>query len=234
MFVSDAATADLLIVAARVADKTPGRASATRRDPAAGVSLFLVERCTPGLAIGPLPTVDPTRRVFEVNLRDVVVPHTALLGREGAAWPLVARLLDAGAIATAADCLGGAERVLDMSVEYARVREQFGRPIGSFQAVKHMAAEMVSEIEPARALVWYAAYAFDSRPAETSRAASVAKARLGEVYLRAANRAVQIHGGIGFTWEHDIHWWFKRATWNQAAYGDTLVHTTRIVDLDGL
>jgi alkylation response protein AidB-like acyl-CoA dehydrogenase len=234
MFVPDAATADFLIVAARVGEKTPGRAPAARRDPAAGVSLFVVERGTPGLAIRPLPTVDPTRRVFEVNLGDVVVPHTALLGREGAAWPLVARLLDAGAIGTAADCLGGAARVLDMSVEYARVREQFGRPIGSFQAVKHMAAEMVSEIEPARALVWYAAYAFDSRPAEASRAASVAKARLGDVYLRAANRAVQIHGGIGFTWEHDIHWWFKRATWNQAAYGDALLHTARIADLDGL
>ncbi len=232
MFVSDAHAADVLIVAARMERGTAGRGRADRGDPAGGISLFLVERDVRGLAMRPLVTIDPTHRLFEVTLRDVEVPRAALLGREGEGWPLVARLLDAGAIATAADCLGGAERLLEMSVAYATVREQFGRPIGSFQAVKHMAAEMVSEIEPARALVWYAAYAFDRRRGEASRAASMTKARLGDVYLRAANRAVQIHGGIGFTWEHDIHWWFKRATWNQAAFGDTLVHCARIADLD--
>ena len=98
-----------------------------------------------------------------------------------------------------------------MAVEYAKVREQFGRAIGSFQAVKHMCAEMVSEIEPARSLVWYAAYAYDHEPRDAARAASMAKARLSDVYSRTTNRAVQIHGGIGFTWEHDMHLWFKRA-----------------------
>src|SRR5205814_8580007 len=130
------------------------------------------------------------------------VPHEALVGKEGGGWPLLARLLDLAAVGIAADSLGGAERALEMAVDYAKVREQFGRKIGSFQAVKHMAAEMVAEVEPSRSLVWYAAYAFDHRPREAARAATVAKARLGDVYARTARRAVATHGAIGFTWEH--------------------------------
>jgi len=118
-----------------------------------------------------------------------------------------------------------------MAVEYSKVREQFGRPIGSFQAVKHMAAEMVSEIEPARGLVWYAAYAYDALPRDASRAAAMAKAQLSDVYARVANRAVQIHGGIGFTWEHDMHLWFKRAKWNQLAFGDGIFQRDRVAAL---
>jgi alkylation response protein AidB-like acyl-CoA dehydrogenase len=237
LFVLDAEVADFIVVAARHASGPTGtrpRRANGGAGAAKGVSLFLVERGTPGLAVRPLESIDATRRFGEVILRDVVVPRTALVGREGEGWPLVARLLDAGAIAVAADCLGGAERVLEMSVEYAKIREQFGRPIGSFQAVKHMAAEMVGEIEPARSLVWYAAHAYDARPREAARAASAAKARLGEVFVRAANRAVQIHGGVGFTWEHDLHWWFTRATWNQAAFGDTLHHLDRLARIDAI
>jgi alkylation response protein AidB-like acyl-CoA dehydrogenase len=144
---------------------------------------------------------------------------------------VLSRVQDAACVALAADSLGGAEKTLELAVEYAKVREQFGRPIGSFQAVKHMAAEMVSEIEPSRALVWYAAYAFDALPREASRAASMAKARLSEVYMRAADRAVQIHGGIGFTWEHDMHLWFKRAKWNEYALGDAGYHRERVAQL---
>jgi alkylation response protein AidB-like acyl-CoA dehydrogenase len=113
------------------------------------------------------------------------------------------------------------------------VREQFGRKIGSFQAVKHMAAEMVAEVEPSRSLVWYGSYALDARPREAARAAAIAKARLGEVYSRTARRAVEIHGGIGFTWEHDLHIWFKRARWNEVAYGDPAFHRDRLAAIDG-
>jgi alkylation response protein AidB-like acyl-CoA dehydrogenase len=119
-----------------------------------------------------------------------------------------------------------------MAVEYSKVRQQFGRPIGSFQALKHMAAEMVAEIEPSRSLVWYAAYVFDAAPKVSARAASMAKARLGEVYSRTVNRAVQMHGGIGFTWEHDLHLWFKRARWNEVAFGDPPFHRERLAELD--
>ena len=199
---------------------------------APGADLFLVPRKAAGVRVRPEETIDLTRRVGEVTLRDVAVPRVALLGGEGKAWPLLERLLDLGAIGIAADSLGGAERSLEMAVEYSKTREQFGRKIGSFQALKHMAAEVVAEVEPARSLVWYAAYAFDHRPREAARAATVAKARLGDVYARAVRRAVEMHGGIGFTWEHDLHLWFKRARWNRVAFGDPDHHRERLAQID--
>ena len=219
LFVMGAPGAELLLVAARTGRK--------------GVSLFLVETSAPGVRVRRDETIDLTRRVGEVSLRDVGVERSALVGREGAGWPLLARLLDLGAIGLAADSLGGAARALEMAVEYSKVRQQFGRPIGSFQALKHMAAEMVSEVEPSRSLVWYAAYVFDHRPREATRAAAMAKARLGDAYSRTVNRAVQMHGGIGFTWEHDLHLWFKRARWNEVAFGDPAYHRERLATMDG-
>ncbi|HJY84725.1 MAG TPA: acyl-CoA dehydrogenase, partial [Candidatus Binatia bacterium] len=222
MFVPFAAVADALLVVAR----TSGRAEE-------GISLILVERETPGLTIKPLEIFDLTRRVYEVGCKNVVVPKTALVGDEGQGWKILSRLIDAACVALAADSLGGAQKALEMAVEYTKVRTQFNRPIASFQALKHMAAEMASEIEPARALVWYAAHAFDTRPREASRAAALAKARLSEVYSRTTNRAVQMHGGIGFTWEHDMHFWFKRAKWNEFAFGDATFHRERLAQLEG-
>jgi len=222
LFVQGVPGADLLLVAAR-----SGSGSGPR-----GISLLLVETAAPGVRVRPAETIDLTRRVGEVVLRDVALDRTALLGREGEAWPLLARLLDLGAVLIAADSLGGAARALEMAVEYARVRQQFGRPIGSFQAIKHMAAEMVAEVEPARSLVWYAAYAFDHRRREAARAAAIAKARLGDVYSATVDRSVQMHGGIGFTWEHDLHLWFKRACWNEVAFGDPTHHRERLAEID--
>ncbi|HJQ83390.1 MAG TPA: acyl-CoA dehydrogenase [Candidatus Binatia bacterium] len=212
LFVPALPGADLVLVAART-----GRTA---------VALFLVDAQAPGVRVRPEETIDLTRRVAELELRDVAVEPAALLGRDGNA--LFARLLDLGALLVAADSLGGAARTLEMAVEYAKVRQQFGRPIGSFQAVKHMAAEMVADVEPARSLVWYAAWAFDHRPREAARAAAIAKARLGDVYSRTAQRSVQVHGGIGFTWEHDLHLWFKRARWNEVAFGDPTWHRERL------
>jgi alkylation response protein AidB-like acyl-CoA dehydrogenase len=222
MFVPFAAVADVLLVAAR----TSGRGEA-------GVSLILVDRESPGITLSPLNIFDQTRRVYEVEFKNVVAPKTALVGEEGEGWKILARLLDAACVALAADSLGGAQKALEMAVEYTKVRTQFNRPIASFQALKHMAAEVVSEIEPARALVWYAAHAFDARPREASRAAALVKARLSDVYARSTNRAVQMHGGIGFTWEHDMHFWFKRAKWNEFAFGDATYHRERLAQLEG-
>jgi alkylation response protein AidB-like acyl-CoA dehydrogenase len=222
LFVAGVPGAHLLLVAARTKAGSGPK----------GVSLFLVPADTPGVRVRPVETIDLTRRVGEVEFRDVVVDRTALVGREGEGWPILAWLLDLGAVGIAADSLGGAERALEMAVEYSKVRQQFGRPIGSFQALKHMAAEMVAEIEPSRSLVWYAAYVFDKSPKEAPRAASMAKARLGEVYSRTVNRSVQMHGGIGFTWEHDLHLWFKRARWNEVAFGDPPFHRERLAELD--
>jgi alkylation response protein AidB-like acyl-CoA dehydrogenase len=222
MFVPFAAVADVLLTAVR----TSGRGEE-------GISLLLLERATPGVSIQPLDIFDQTRRMYEVALQNVTVTKSALVGAEGGGWKIVARLLDAAAIALAADSLGGSQKSLELAVDYTKVRTQFNRPIASFQALKHLAAEMASEIEPARALVWYAAHAFDTLPREASRAASLAKARLAEVYSRTTNRTVQMHGGIGFTWEHDMHFWFKRAKWNEFAFGDAAFHRERIAQLEG-
>jgi alkylation response protein AidB-like acyl-CoA dehydrogenase len=220
MFVLDAHIADFLVVAAR-----------TRGQGDSGICLFLVPRGTPGVTIQPFHNVDQTRRPCEVILRNVDVPASGRVADDAKGGKILSRVIDAACVVLAADSLGGAQRALEMAVEYSKVREQFGRPIGSFQAVKHICAEMVSEIEPSRSLVWYAAYAYDNEMRNASPAASMAKARLSDVYPRTANRAVQIHGGIGFTWEHDMHLWFKRAKWNEGAYGDATYHRERLANL---
>jgi len=220
LFVTDAHVADLIIAAFR----TAGRGED-------GITLFAVPRDAPGVTITPLRGIDLTRRPTEVRFEDVELPATAVLGAVHKGWKTLSRVFDAAAVVLAADSLGGAERALELAVDYAKVREQFDRPIGGFQAVKHMAAEMVSEIEPARSLVWYAAYAYDAVPRDASRAAAMAKACLSDVYSRTTNRAVQIHGGIGFTWEHDLHFWFKRAKWNEFAFGDPTYHRERLAQL---
>jgi alkylation response protein AidB-like acyl-CoA dehydrogenase len=223
LFVPYADVADVLLVACR----TEGS------EGPAGITLFLVDRLAPGLTVRPLQVIDRTRRVGEVQLRNVEVQRAQILGRVGAGWSTIAAILDLGAVGLAADGLGGSERVLEMAVEYSKTREQFGRPIGSFQAIKHMAAEIAADIEPARSLLWYAAHAQDALPRHASRAASMAKAALCEIYSRSSNRAVQMHGGIGFTWEHDLHFWFKRAKWNELAFGGPSFHRARVADLCG-
>jgi alkylation response protein AidB-like acyl-CoA dehydrogenase len=223
LFVLDAQVADLLVVAVRT-----GSGSAAN-----GISLLLVQRDTPGVNLTPLPGIDRTRRSFEINFDDAVVPQDRLLGAEGKAWRHLEKLLDIACVSLAAESQGGAEQALEMAVEYAKVRQQFGRPIGSFQAVKHIAAESFAEIEPSRSLLWYAAWAQQGAPRDASRAASMAKARLGDVYSRTADRAVQIHGGIGFTWEHDMHFWFKRAKANELAFGTPSFHRERVAQLSG-
>ncbi|MGH7823127.1 MAG: acyl-CoA dehydrogenase family protein, partial [Candidatus Binatia bacterium] len=190
LFVPYARTADLLVA--------PFRTGAGGD----GVTFFLIPLDAPGISTRPLDVIDRTRRFFEVDFRSTEIPVENVLGDVGGGARLLERLVDLGAVALAADGLGGSEKVLEMAVAYAKTREQFGKPIASFQAMKHMAAEMVAEIEPARSLVWYAAHALDARPREASRAASMAKARLSDVYARSAGRSVQMHGGIGFTWEH--------------------------------
>jgi alkylation response protein AidB-like acyl-CoA dehydrogenase len=224
VFVQDAPGADVLLVAAR----TKAGAGPT------GISLFLVERRAKGVKVRPQEGFDLSRRTGEVQLKNVAVPKTALVGKEGQGWPLLSRLFDLACVGLAADSLGGAWKAIEMAVEYSKMREQFGRKIGSFQAMKHIAAEMVADVEPSRSLVWYAAYAYDAKPAaEATRAAAMAKAALGDVYSRTARRAVEMHGGIGFTWEFDLHLWFKRAHVNELAYGDPALHRERVASIDG-
>ncbi|MGH7865358.1 MAG: acyl-CoA dehydrogenase family protein [Candidatus Binataceae bacterium] len=217
-FVPYANVADFIIVAAKT--------GAGPND----AGLFAVETRAQGVRITELKNLDLTRRVSLVELHGVAVPAPAQLA--GGAT-LLRRLIDLGAVAVAADSLGGCERALQMAVEYSKVREQFGKPIGSFQALKHSAAEIVADLEPARALLWYAAYAQDAFPDAASRAAAMAKARMCDIYSRATGRAVLMHGGIGFTWEHDIHLWFKRARFNDSYFGSPVFHRNRVATLSG-
>jgi alkylation response protein AidB-like acyl-CoA dehydrogenase len=223
LFVLDAQSADLFIVAARTAPAVGDK----------GVTLLLVPRDSDGLSFAQLDSFDRTRRLFELKFDDVVVPRTQVVGAVDSGWRHLSRALDFAAIGIAAESQGGAERALEMAVGYSRVREQFGRPIGSFQSLKHIAAECFADIEPSRSLVWYAAWAQNHVPRDASRAASMVKARLGDVYSKTTNSAVQMHGGIGFTWEHDIHFWFKRAKANEALYGTPTFHRERVAELSG-
>jgi alkylation response protein AidB-like acyl-CoA dehydrogenase len=180
-------------------------------------SLHLVPRDSAGLAVEPLTTVDETRRVAELVL-DGVRPADAIGGPTGAS-AAIARMLDAGRLALAADLLGASDRAIALAVEYAKQRKQFGRVIGSFQAVKHLCAEMVAAIEPARSLVWYAAHAFDAVPEEATLLALLAKSHLADVATRVVRTATEVHGGIGFTDECDLHLWFKRTALDRQLLG---------------
>ena len=189
------------------------------------IFLFVVDTKSPGVTIRTLKNLDLTRRVSSVELKD------APAERLGGGADLFTKLIDVAAVAVAADSLGGTERALEMAVDYSKVREQFGKPIGSFQALKHAAAEIVADVEPARAMLWYAAYAQDTDTADASRTASMAKARLCDIYSRGTDRAVLMHGGIGFTWEHDMHLWFKRARFNESYFGSPAFYRERVAVL---
>jgi alkylation response protein AidB-like acyl-CoA dehydrogenase len=212
--------ANVLLVPARIAD----RRSAARPDHLEGVSLFLVDAAAPGLKLTPLTAIDLATRWVSVRLESVPVGANALIGEPGEAGPLLEKLLRWGAVGAAAEMLGAARRCLDMSVDYVKVREQFGQPIGSFQAIRHKCAEMLLEAENSHAATYYAAWALASHAEDHEMAASVAKAYVGDAARKICGDAIQVHGGIGFTWEYDLHLYFKRAKALEALYGDTDYH----------
>ncbi|MBI4562634.1 MAG: acyl-CoA dehydrogenase [Candidatus Rokubacteria bacterium] len=205
----------------------PARTSSGDGPP--GISLFLVDRATPGISVSPMTGIDLTTRWAEVFFSEVVVPGDALLGAEGRAWAALESTLQIAAVGAAAEMLGAARRCLTMSTEYAKVREQFGQPIGSFQAIKHKCAEMLLEVENAHSAVYYAAWALDAKAPDAAVAASVAKSYVGDAARRVSGEAIQVHGGIGFTWEYDLHLYFKRAKALEPLYGDQEFHRELIV-----
>jgi alkylation response protein AidB-like acyl-CoA dehydrogenase len=224
LFVPDGHTADLLVVAARTARPT-------KQDAAHGVSLFLVPADARGVATTLLPTMDQTRKLAEVTLGRVEVGADALLGPLHQAWPVVARILDRAAVALCAEMCGGAQKVLDLSTEYAKVRVAFGRPIGVYQAVKHKCADMLVAVENGKSITYYAAWAADQDAPDAALAASMAKAFVSDAYRKVAGDGIQVHGGIGFTWEHDMHLYFKRAKGSEVAFGDATLHRERVARL---
>lgn len=177
--------------------------------------LHLVDASLPGVAVTPLPTIDKTRDVAEIVLKGVSAERLNGDPTDTASE----RVLQIGRVLLAADTLGAAQRMLDESVTYAKERKQFNRAIGSFQAVKHMCAEMAAEIEPSRALVWHAAHALDADPSEGPLLANLAKAHLAEVGTFVARTATEVHGGMGFTDLLGLHYWFKRIGLNRQLLG---------------
>lgn len=223
-YVLDGHTADVTIVAAR----------SERSGGAENVTLFLVPASAKGLRRAWTPSMDQTRRMASVTLDDVHVPRDAVLGEEGKGWQLCEQTLDLARIALAAEQVGAAEKCLDMSVEYAKVRQQFGRPIGSFQAIKHKCADMLMRIESARSAAFYASALASQGETDLQEAASSAKAYCSDTFFCCAAENIQIHGGIGFTWEHGAHLYFKRAKASEILLGDPAFHRERVAQRMGL
>ena len=207
ILVMDAESADVFLVAT-----SDGRRHMVRSD-------------ADGVTVSPEPSIDPTRRLSSVRFEGVAVAaEDTLDGAQADFLPV----FDRGCVALAAEQTGIAQRTLDMAVEYAKDRQQFGRPIGSYQAVSHRCAQMLLETENARSVALYAAWTADAEPESLSLAASMAKAYASDAGWRVADASIQVHGGIGFTWEHDLHFFLKRAKANAAAFGDAKWHRERV------
>jgi alkylation response protein AidB-like acyl-CoA dehydrogenase len=216
LYVLDGHLAGLVLVAARTD---------------AGVSVFAVHRGAPGLTAAALTTMDQTRN--QARLTFDAVP-ARLIGTEGQGWTALSRMLDLAAVALAAEQVGGAQKVLDMSVEYAKARIQFGRPIGSFQAIKHKCSNMLLGVETARSAMYFAAWAATQDRGELPGAAALAKSYCSEVFFAAAADTIQIHGGIGFTWEHPAHLYFKRAKSSEILLGGPAYHRNLVAERVGI
>jgi alkylation response protein AidB-like acyl-CoA dehydrogenase len=220
-FVPDAHVADLILVAARTESSKGGES----------VSLFAVDVPKDGVTVRTLETLDHTRKLCDVKLEQVRVGPDSLLGARGAGSTILQRVLDRAKVALCAEMCGGAERALEMSVEYAKVRVQFDRPIGSFQAIQHKCANMLSLVESAKAATYYGAWAVSNDVPEASLAAAMAKSYASDAYRVVTGEAIQIHGGIGFTWEHDLQLYFRRAKASELTFGDGTFHRARVAEL---
>ena len=215
-FVLDGHTAGLIIVAAKTGK---------------GTSLFAVEGNAAGLTRTALSTMDQTRKQAKLELKDT---PGKLIGTEGQGWSVLHKVLDLAAVGLAAEQVGGAQKVLDMAVEYAKVRVQFGRPIGSFQAIKHKCADMLLEVESAKSAAYYGMWCAAEMNEELPSVASLAKAYCSEAYFHATAENIQIHGGIGFTWEHPAHLYFKRAKSSELLFGDPTYHREQLAQRIGI
>jgi alkylation response protein AidB-like acyl-CoA dehydrogenase len=216
MFVIDGHTAGLILVAARTAN---------------GVSLFAVDANAAGLTRTALSTMDQTRKQAKLEFDNT---PAELIGAEGEGWKVLSTVLDLAAVGLAAEQVGGAQKVLEMAVDYAKVRVQFGRPIGSFQAIKHKCADMLLEVESAKSAAYYGMWCAAEMNEELPSVASLAKAYCSEAYFHATAENIQIHGGIGFTWEHPAHLYFKRAKSSELLFGDPTYHRELLAQRIGI
>jgi len=213
VFVPDALAADYLIVVAR-----------TRGEGEEGITLFLIKGRPDGMSVRPLETLDMTRRWSEIRFDGVQVGPDSVMGAPDKAWPRLKRALEWSTSALCAEMVGGVQKVLETSTEYAKTRHQFGKPIGIYQAVSHKLADMLVLSESGRSATYYAAWAVDADAPDRSLASSMAKAYVSDAYRKVAGDGIQVHGGIGFTWEHDMHLYFKRAKSSEVTLGDATYH----------
>jgi alkylation response protein AidB-like acyl-CoA dehydrogenase len=205
LFVPDAAVANFMIVVARD-------------------GVFVVDAKARGIEVEPMVGMDPTRKLYSVRFN-----HTPAekLGNAGG----LARALDIAAAALVAEMVGGMQRTLDITVEYAKMRKQFGKPIGMFQAVQHQCADMYVETESARSAAYYAAWALEENVPDAAVAVSIAKMYASDAGRTVGNRGIQVHGGMGFTWENDLHLYYRRAKASETTLGDSTSHRERIARL---
>ncbi len=211
LFVGDAAVADLLLVAARVGGE---------------LAVCLVPEGTPGIERTAMPAVDRTRRLYRVTFSGVEVAPSDLITRN--ARPALEAALDVATVALTSEMVGGMQRLVDLTVAYAKTRKQFGKPIGMFQAVQHMCVDMLALLESSRSAAYYAAWAASHNDPQARAAVSVAKSYASEAYRDAGNRSIQIQGGMGFTWENDAHLYYRRAKASELLFGDAAFHRERL------
>jgi alkylation response protein AidB-like acyl-CoA dehydrogenase len=204
LFVTDAAVADLVVVVAKDA-------------------VLIVKADAPGMSMQVMKGMDLTRKIYSVELKST--PAERLEG------PGCERALEIATAALTAEMAGGMQRVLEMTVAYAKTRKQFGKPIGSFQAVQHMCADMYLETESARSAAYYAAWALEENAPDASTAVSIAKMYASDASRTVGNRGIQVHGGMGFTWENDLHLYYRRAKASETMLGDATFHRERIAQL---
>jgi len=216
LFVPDAAVADFVICVARLAGE---------------LALFVVPSNAPGLRINYMPTIDATRKLYEVSFQGVTVGRENLLAYGLRAQSALKRARDIATVALVAEMTGGMQRLLEVTVEYAKTRKQFGRPIGQFQAVQHQCADMLLYTESSRSAAYYAAWALHEGIPEAHLSVAVAKAYASDAYREVGNRAIQVHGGMGFTWENDAHLYYRRAKASEIAFGDAAYHRERIAQM---
>ena len=220
-FVIDGHNANLLVVVARLAG-TSGTD---------GIAFFTVAGDAPGLTRTALSTMDQTRKQAKLEFANV---SAAALGDVGSGFAAFSKTLDQAGVLLSNEMIGGAQFVLDQSVEYAKVRVQFGRPIGSFQAIKHKCADMLLEVESGKSAAYYSAWAAAEDNEELPVVAALAKAYISDAYFHCAAENIQIHGGIGFTWEHDAHLYFTRAKSCEIYLGDATYHRELLAQRIGI
>jgi alkylation response protein AidB-like acyl-CoA dehydrogenase len=194
------------------------------------ISLYVVEATAAGVERQLLTTFDGTRKLADLAFTDT---PAALIGPAGRAGPAMSRTADLALVALSAESVGVAERALEMATDYAKVREQFGRPIGSFQAIKHKLANVLLEVEAARSAAWYAIWAVAARPDEFPAVASLTAATCSEAAYLATGENIQVHGGMGYSWEHPAHLYFRRATTSRVLFGDPDSHRRNLLNRIG-